>query len=336
MRSFVPLLAACCAILSTLHGAILASPHVIHQKDSRAPTVSTLYQFSSNGSWVENLAVRSNGELLVTRADVPELWSVSPSKGSASLVYSFPNANGLLGITEICPDVFAVVAGVLSLSTATATPGSFVIWKVDLKHRKPIVTLTKAIPEALFLNGVTTFDAKLGIVLIADSVKGAIWRLNTKTGAYSIALSDPTMLPAPGQPIGVNGVKVFNRHVYYTSSTQGRFCRVAVDAQASSTGPVEIIAGGFFQDDFTFSHDGTAYITTNVENTVLKVTPQGQLSVVAGSANSSVVAGATACQFGRTQKEEGVLYVTTSGAQAAPVNGTFIEPGKVVAVHLSD
>jgi len=47
----------------------------------------------------------------------PELHSIYPLDPSPkpSLVYRFPNSTGLFGITEIEPDIFAVVAGNLSL-----------------------------------------------------------------------------------------------------------------------------------------------------------------------------------------------------------------------------
>jgi hypothetical protein len=47
------------------------------------------------------------------------------------------------------------------------------------------------------------------------------------------------------------------------------------------------------------------------------------------------VAGCTAAAFGRSKKDGKTLYVTTSGGQAVPVNGTVTEGGKVVAIDTS-
>lgn len=69
-----------------------------------------------NGSWAENLAVRSNGQLLVTVLTTPELYQIDPlGSHQTQLIQKFPVAGGLLGITEVESDVFAIVAGNISL-----------------------------------------------------------------------------------------------------------------------------------------------------------------------------------------------------------------------------
>src|SRR5262249_12051664 len=153
--------------------------------------------------------------------------------------------------------------------------------------------------------------------------------------------SDPTMLPAPGSPvpIGINGIKVHCGYVYFTSLTQEKFCRVPFNEGRSAAGPIEVLATGFFQDDLILTRDGRAYITTNLENTIVEwINGQKGVKVIAGNLNSSAVAGATAVQFARKGNDidEETLYVTTSGGLAAPVNGTFTEPGKVVKITLDN
>lgn len=315
----------------------LASAAIPAPRNNNAQAISTLYEFP-RGAWVENIAVRSNGQLLITRTDVPELYLVDPLHPSPSLVHRFTSAMSLLGITEVAHDIFAVVAGKIDLATASAVPGSFVIWKVDMRSAEAAVLKIAEIPEALFLNGMTLYNAKTSTVLIADSKKGVIWRLDMQTGRYSIALADTTMKPAANSPIqiGVNGIKFRGGFVYYTSSTKKLFCRVAVNAALMAVGPFETIASGFFGDDFTLRQsDGMAYIESNIENTVIQVTPAGMTSVVAGNLNSSLVAGPTAALLGRTKLDCNILYITTSGAQAAPVNGTYTEGGKIIALDLN-
>lgn len=309
-------------------------------RKSDAPFLQTVFQFSNIPSWIENLVVRNDGTLLVTRTDVAELWSVNPFSHTASLIYTFPDGNGCGGIVEYAPEVFAVMCLKITLANATAFPGTGIVWKVDLSKsgQTPIVSQIAALKESIFLNGITLLDKT---ALITDSTKGVIWRLNLHTGAHSIALSDPTMLPAPNAPvpIGINGIKVHDRDVYFTSSTQGIFCRVPFNEDGNAVGPVEVLAAGSFQDDFILTRDGRAYIATNSENTVVEWT-QGQkgFKVIAGNLNSSAVAGGTAVQFARKGNDidEETLYVTTSGALAAPVNGTFTEPGKVVKIILDN
>ena len=134
-------------------------------------------------------------------------------------------------------------------------------------------------------------------------------------------------------PVGVNGIKVLNNYVYYTSSTKQLFCRVKVDSQGSAIGPYEtIVNSGQPMDDFSLTKDRTAYIATYNKNSIIKVTPHGQLSTVVGGPNSTILAGLASCQFSR--KSDDVLYVVTSGAVRYPVNGIFTEPAKVAAVRL--
>lgn len=301
---------------------------------ARAPSVSTVYQFSSVGTWAESIAVRPNGQVLVTRLDVPEIWSIDPVSQTAYLVHTFTGATSTIGITAIGPDIYAVGSGIVDLSTYAATPGSFVIWKVDLRGHRPGVSIIKAIPEGGSLSGLTLFrgGGNSTFILIADTVLGKVWRLNPKTGAYSVALSDSTMQPAAGgPPIGINGLRTVGNKLYYTSSTQQVFCRVTLNQDASAAGPFEVVASGSFQDGFDITGDSTAYITTHPQNTVIKVTPSGDSSVYAGNLNSSALAGSTDAHLG-TFRGRQVLFVTTNGGLGAPVNGTFTEPAKVVMI----
>lgn len=86
-------------------------------------TTNVTWQFP-NETWIENISVRSNGQILVTLLTTPDLYQVDPfGEAKPKLIQRFPNALGLLGITELEEDVFVVVAGNYSLKTGTNTPG---------------------------------------------------------------------------------------------------------------------------------------------------------------------------------------------------------------------
>ena len=75
----------------------------------------------------------------------------------------------------------------------------------------------------------------------------------------------------------------------------------------------------------------TVLIADSVLGAVWKVNPNtGEKSVV-GSTTSMTVAGNTSIGIGGD-----VLYVTTDGGMAAPVNGTIVEAGKIVAIQCLD
>lgn len=139
-------------------------------------------------------------------------------------------------------------------------------------------------------------------------------------------------LPPPGQAVqvGVNGLKIWQNYVYYTSTSHEIFARVPVDGNATAVGPVEIITSGFSFDDFILTPNGTAYLSTNPQNEVIQVSPQGRVRLFAGNQFMLSVGGSTAIAVNH---EHSIMYVATSGAQFAPVLGRM-EPAKVAAIPL--
>src|SRR5437762_692546 len=96
--------------------------------------IRTLHQFPKP-SWVENLCVRSNGQLLLTVLTSPDLYLLDPSEPSQPiLIHSFEGYLGLMGISEVENDVFYIAAGNFNLSTFDPGAGSYAVWEVDLRN----------------------------------------------------------------------------------------------------------------------------------------------------------------------------------------------------------
>lgn len=107
-------LSVLCTIPALIHIPAIFATTVNGHNPPRVTTTSIGHL--PNDSWAENLAVRSNGQLLVTLLDVPEVYQIDPfGSHHTQLIEQIPVAGGLLGITEIQPDVFAIVAGNRSL-----------------------------------------------------------------------------------------------------------------------------------------------------------------------------------------------------------------------------
>lgn len=299
--------------------------------------VYTVFQFPDNGSWIANVAGRPQGGLVVTRTDVPEVWAIDVEYHTGRCVAKIPNANSLIGITGIDDDVFVVIAGNIDLKTLAPEAGSFSAWKIDLTSEdEPTVNLITAIPEAKFLHGVATLQHNpySTVILIADAAQNAIYRLDTKTAKYSIAQQDATFLA------GVNNIRIQNGYVYYTATPNKVFARVKIDWEnGSATGKYEVIANntGIVPDGFALSHDGnTAYMATFTQNSVVKINLQDeehQTTTIYGGLNSTDIPGSTTVWLKRDGLGD-ILYVPTNGGLTAPVNGKYIEPGKVVAIEL--
>lgn len=315
-----------------------------------------VHQFP-NHTWLENIAVRSNGDLLVTALiPNPALYQISRPASlspSVSLVHNFTSVDGLLGISETKPDVFAVVGGNFT-SPGVQVNGSFSAWKVDLsssygsyKHNSKdadaaTVNLVTAIKPAAFLNGLESLLQIPTTVLISDSTLGVVWRLDTLTGRFNKALDFPEMKVAPNASlaIGINGIRIAKDTLYWTNSFERIIYRIKIDdngsaARGAAVEKVVHIEEAAFLDDFAIGDDGTIWAAENVGNRLWAVRRNGSYAVVEGGVGQITVAGDTAAAFGRGTKDKDTLYVVTSGAQAGPVNGTYTEGGKVVAIDIN-
>jgi hypothetical protein len=254
-------------------------------------------------------------------------------RGPATLIYRFPGVMGLLGIVELQQDVFYTISGNFTVATTESTSGSYSIWKIDMRSNggHTIVSKLVDIPEGVLLNGMAVLNEKKGLVVVGDAGAGVVFTLDVGTGRYSKTMGDPTMKPTSSFPIGINGIKIRGRYLYYATTAQELFSRILINSDdGTAAGPVEGIAKNVFGDDFSLDESGNAYVGENVKDVVAKITPEGVVTVVAGSLNSTLVAGATSTEFGRTRVDRSVLYVTTSGGigSSAPVEG-----GKVVAIY---
>ncbi|GKT60913.1 hypothetical protein ColTof4_01033 [Colletotrichum tofieldiae] len=191
-------------------------------------------------------------------------------------------------------------------------------------------------PEASYLNGMTTLNSRAGVVLTGDCTSGRVFRLDTITGNYTVALDNELLQPPPNAtlPIGVNGIRVFRDYLYFTNTFKGLYARVPIDLDTGEAkGPYEVLGTKLISDDLAV-RNGVGYLAGSIENVIIEIKPGREPKVIAGNLNSTVVAGATAAAFGRTRKDSKVLYVVTSGTEGSPVNGTFVEPGKIVAIGI--
>ena len=331
------------ARLSLTLGLTMAAVTPIARGDSLPLPYRDMYQFSDPRTWVENIAVRPNGDLLVTILfPAAQLYLVQrpySDQPSVSLVHDFRDqVQGLLGIAETRPDTF-LVAG--SRTNPTAQPNASAVFEVTLNgapHNGTATTATTTstsarlvanITEASVLNGATALRGcgrGHDILLVADSVLGQVFRVDATTGHYDVAIKVPEM---QGTPTGINGLKVHEGHLYFSNSVTLSIYRLKITpdgsaAEGAAVETVATVAGEVFLDDFAIGADGTLWAASNRGNTTYAIGPGGKKVVpVLGGADSDVVRGDTAAAFGRTEQDRHVLYITTS------------MPGKVVAADTS-
>lgn len=235
----------------------------------------------------------------------------------------------------------------------TGYVGTFAVWEAKFDSPKssvPVVRKIANLPEAMLLNGIIPLPGHPEIVLIADSQLGLLFRLDTRTAKHEIILEGPELRPYPERQnstvgFGINGVRIRDGYLYFSNSNLVKIFRVPITRYGylaeKGKAPVQLYAdlgvATTFVDDFTFSDDGTLWAVSNSENTVLAISPDAKrIQQVAGAKNQLTVAGGTAGAFGRTRSDKNILYISTAGGLAAPVNGTVVEPGKIVAVNTAE
>ncbi|KAL7812680.1 hypothetical protein V8C44DRAFT_328966 [Trichoderma aethiopicum] len=338
--------------LFALCGASLALPSTPPLRP-----VSTLFEFPKP-SYIENLAVRSNGQILISDLSTSQLTLFDPSALGPKepvFVHDFTESLGLAGIAEYQPDVFAVITGNVSLtSDDVQSAGTWIVWSVDLRgvdvssrHGQagltlpPVVKKIAHVKPADFLNGISVLSEKDQTLLVGDVNGGVIWRLDIKTGHYEVVINNTYTQLYPATPFsasGVDGVHVRDGFVYFTNFGNGTFNKMPIHSDGTPAGPVTTIARneGLFHeyDDFTFDCDGNAFVVTGGANTIEMISADGKRQVViAGSLNQTAIAEPTSCAFGRGLHDKNILYVVTAGGMETPVNGNIVIGGQLVAVN---
>ncbi len=279
--------------------------------------IKLAYQFK-NETRIENIAVRPNGNLLLTVVSEPVMYQLKPKSSRPEFLHQFPNVTSLTGIIETAPDIFIVVGGNWSTATFQATPGSFTIWSIDLNPRTPAVKMITTMPEAFALNGMTTLDGSPDIILMSDSALGAVWKLNVVTGEHGIALQSPLFTNSTGRgPLAINGLGTYRSAVYFLNSALKLYGRVPVTPDGSAAGEVQVLAraekGVTAFDDFALDWEGNAWIATH-SNMVTEISVEGRQRNFTSGADVPDMTQPTSIIFGRGSKEEeNTLYIVTSG-----------------------
>lgn len=309
------------------------------------------------GYFLENLAVRADGSVLVTTVVQKELWYVPALEPSAVArgaeaspvpLHTFDFL--VMGIVEAEPDVFVVC-----VTDGYATHASHLA-RIDLNGWAPGKPVT---PEVIFtfddrvrsLNGACMLGPR--VMAIADCFAGLIWRIDLADGARSakarVWLEDDTMafdpdseVAPPPQP-GVNGVRYGAKtgYLYYTSTAQKVFMRVPVDpATLDPAGGAQFVAAIDKTDDFCLDEDaGFAYVTRHRGNSLDRVplTPRhgSEVRHIAGDPFDPVLVGPSSAFWGRGPGEDGrVFYMTTDGGRTAPPPDGIVRKASLLRVEL--
>jgi hypothetical protein len=331
----IPLLLRHCLAAPSPSNATLAS------SPARMASAKVIYQFPK-GAWLENIAVRSNGHILVARYDVPEVWDINPSATPATgrLVHRFPDASSCSGLAETSPDRFVVLVG--SAKKVLTMPASWAVAEIDVSAAPAAVrTVTPKVAKAGMLNGVALLNRDA--VVVSDTTKGVVWRVDLRTGAHTIVLGETRREKKddPALGLGINGIRVQGGAVWVSNMLKGGFAMIPVDAQTGRPKgePVSFARKLLLTDDFAVARDGDSVFAANHRlNALVNVALSGKETVLAGGKDSGIILGPTSAVWGRTPGLEKTMYVSTMGKSLLPMLRTppdgKPEGGRVVAVTL--
>ncbi|RKE16884.1 SMP-30/gluconolactonase/LRE family protein [Streptomyces sp. TLI_171] len=299
-----------CAVLAV--AVLAASPAVAVAPPLADPHVLVHFD-PALGQLAENIALEPDGDADVTFLAARQVARVRPD-GSYTVLATLPAPGN--------PDApvvhFPAVSGIARAQDGTlylgyATGDAFAgVWRLT-----PDGTLSQlaSIPNTL-VNGLT-LDEHKGRLYAADSGRGVVWQVDTRTGEAGVWASGPALEPAGF--IGANGIKKHHAAIWVSNTDKGTVLRIPICPDGSS-GPVETrISGldGIDDFDFTSFKDDALLAALNASSRVAYVDADGAASIVLtaadGVANPTSVAVAdqrvlvTSASFGVTPPDPNLL-----------------------------
>lgn len=316
---------------------------------ARAPEIRHLGQLA-NETFLENIAMRPNGAILVTQLlREPNVYIINNPESrhtSLELVTALPFGNSSVGITQIS-DIDGletwVVTGADFVDGRTPVSGTYTAYTMQFKNKHndkvKLRKITALGAAGVSANGIISSDDYPGIVFIADSFTGQIGRLDVARRRFQQGVWKYPELSAPeGQRLGINGIKIWKSHLYWTNSQRLAVYKVPItksgwpvpNAVPQMVADISDIAS--ILDDFTMDSRGNIWIATNLDNTVIFVDAKtGENKIVAGGLQDFVLMGVGALAVGRESWGEITLYGATSGGLERPING-ITEGAKVSSI----
>ncbi|UQA60486.1 SMP-30/gluconolactonase/LRE family protein [Polyangium aurulentum] len=231
--------------------------------------VTTLKSFDFNARETpENIVVLTNGTICTTLLMAGAVWR--STDGAEQVVREHDDALAV-GLASDADDRLYVAVRSRDANVAG-------IWRRDAAGRWARFAAAEA---RAGLNGIT-FDES-GTLFAADSVNGEILYLPPGQRELQRWLDDDLLKPtAPDDPVsstGVNGLKFWDGGLYVTNTAQATVLRI--DIQAGQPDKVTRVYSDIPADDFAFDVSGNMYLAVHPENTVQRIAPNGDVTVLA-------------------------------------------------------
>jgi sugar lactone lactonase YvrE len=265
-------------------------------------------------TFLENLAIAPDGNIFVTNHEVGKIVRITPD-GNQQIHAS---VEGKVSGIAFTANSNLVVTG----SNSDSVPVVF-----QFAPDGTLETLL-TLPDAVFLNGITPLSGSL--YLTADSYRGAIWQIDVAKRLGSIWLEHPLLARSNPESIipAANGLKRFGNVLYVSNTEKMLLLRVPIGT-AHQPGEPEIFVKQTNIDDFAFDLEGNLYGATHIYNSVVRITPDGNTTIIAED-----VTGSTAVAFGQRESDRTAIYVVTNGGMFLPPS-TGVVPATVVRFEVT-
>jgi hypothetical protein len=266
----------------------------------------------------EGFSRRPNNQILITRLDHPELYTLNADDSTAEiqLLHTFAGeANSCVNLCPLlgCDDEYALITATVDLSKVQFS--NHIVWRIVLDGDKPpVITKLATLPDAGAAIGIVPFSERT--LLIADSHKSCILSLDITTGKSSVLIADDMMRPVKDEFWGINRLRVSGPWVWFTNTSDGTLCRIPIEATNEGegirvTGKLEILNDELPHcDGLAISHDQKfAWSACYMNGWLWKVDIEnGTTSVVMENLVSP-----TAVELLYDSKGSPLLYVVCSG-----------------------
>jgi len=255
--------------------------------------------------FAENLAVDYEGNIYVSLGAAGELAKLTPD-GQQTITH-LPDARFTLGVA-------LDIQGRAYVGVISQNPDAVGVWVVPPDGGTPYRAFT--VPPGTGINGLT-FDWQ-GNMYIADQVKGVIYKVPNGSSEAIVWLDSPLLKEVPGKftvvpgittlpTPGANGIKVYKDAVWVSNSAQEIITQIPINSDGSAGTPL-VRFTNILSDDFAFDVAGNLYTATDGDNEIVKISPDGTRTVIAGSQDG--ILGSSAVAFGRLPGDRNTLYIT--------------------------
>jgi hypothetical protein len=237
----------------------------------------------AEGQRPENITLEPGGGADVTFAFSRQVARVSPD-GQVRVLATMPGppadaetpalSSPFLGGIVRTPD------GTLYFLYATGTSDLTGLWRLRPGGTPERIA---ALPADSLPNGLA-LDKPSGLLYVADSVLGTVWRVPTTGGAPTKWATAPE-LKAVGF-LGANGIKIHKGAAWVSNLDKGTVLRIPITRHGAA-GPMETRATGLVNiDDIAFTGTGdTLLAAINADNEVALVRPDGSHTIVLTAAD---------------------------------------------------